>query len=95
MDIRNTTRNLLELENCSVVEEFLRITLMSEPDSNVNNHSYPKLREITGYLLFYQVFGLRSIGQLFPNLAVIRGQKLLNDFSFLVSEMLQLQVGLY
>jgi insulin receptor len=60
--------------------------------SDLNNRSFPALREITGYLLFYRVFGLRSIGQLFPNLAVIRGQQLLFDFSFVVYELMQLQV---
>ena len=70
MDIRNTTKKLLELlENCHVVEGFLHIMLMDEPDFKFNNHSYPKLRKITGYLLLHRVFfGLRSIGQLFPNL---------------------------
>jgi insulin receptor len=82
------------LEGCRVVEGFLHIVLMENLDfaSDLNNRSFPALREITGYLLFYRVFGLRSIGQLFPNLAVIRGQQLLFDFSFVVYELMQLQV---
>lgn len=77
-----------------MVEGFLHIVLMENLDfaTDLNNRSFPALREITGYLLFYRVFGLRSIGQLFPNLAVIRGQQLLFDFSFVVYELMQLQV---
>ncbi len=83
------------LDGCKVVEGFLHIVLLSDLSGEFSNHSYPALREITGYLLLYRVYGLRSIGQLFPNLAVIRGQMLMYDFSFVVYELLQLQVSYY
>ncbi|EFX62637.1 putative insulin receptor, partial [Daphnia pulex] len=93
IEVRNGPQQFSELEGCRVVEGFLHIVLMENLDfaSDLNNRSFPALREITGYLLFYRVFGLRSIGQLFPNLAVIRGQQLLFDFSFVVYELMQLQ----
>ncbi|EFX63421.1 putative insulin receptor [Daphnia pulex] len=97
IEVRNGPQQFSELEGCRVVEGFLHIVLMENLDfaSDLNNRSFPALREITGYLLFYRVFGLRSIGQLFPNLAVIRGQQLLFDFSFVVYELMQLQeIGL-
>lgn len=44
-------------------------------------------REITGYLLFFRVFKLESIRTLFPNLAVIRGERLLLHYGFIIYEM--------
>jgi len=41
--------------------------------SNYTGISFPALREITGYFLMYRVNGLLSVGQLFPNLRIIRG----------------------
>lgn len=95
IEVRNGPQQFSELEGCRVVEGFLHVVLMENMDfaAELNNRSFPALREITGYLLFYRVFGLRSIGQLFPNLAVIRGQQLLFDFSFVVYELVQLQVS--
>ena len=95
MDIRNLVNNLSQLEGCRVIEGFLHIVLMEQTDLTgveFNNYTFPKLREITGYLVLYRVFGLRSIGQLFPNLAVVRGQMLFFDFALVVYELTQLQV---
>lgn len=81
-----------------MIEGFLHIVLIEAPDhtgGEFSNYTFPDLREITGYLLLYRVFGLRSIGQIFPNLAVIRGQQLLFDFSFVVYELMQLQVSVW
>ena len=80
-----------------MVEGFLHIALMDNSVfvTDLNNRSFPALREITGYLFFYRVFGLRSIGQLFPNLAVIRGQQLFFDYSFIVYELMQLEVRFF
>lgn len=44
-------------------------------------------REITGYLLFFRVFKLESIRTLFPNLAVIRGERLILHYALIVYEM--------
>lgn len=81
------------LPKCRVVEGNLLIVLMENLDfvTDLNNRSFPALREITGYLFFFHVFGLRSIGQMFPNLAVIRGQELFFHYSFLVFELMQLR----
>lgn len=44
-------------------------------------------REITGYLLFFRVFKLESMQKLFPNLAVIRGERLLLHYALIIYEM--------
>lgn len=53
--------------------------------------------EITDYLLIYRISGLTSLSRLFPNLAVIRGQKLFwNNYALVVYDMLKLHdIGLY
>lgn len=44
----------------------------------------------------YRVNGLRSIGQLFPNLSVIRGNSLFINYALVAFEMMHLQdVGLH
>lgn len=51
-----------------------------------NNYTFPLLTEITGNLMIYKVDGLSSLSQLFPNLAVIRGNVMYNNFSLTVSQ---------
>ena len=98
MDIRNTPYQLDALENCTVIEGSLQILLMgsqSDVAEYMNQRSYPKLREITGYLLFYRVNYLKSLSRLFPNLAVIRGQQLFYDYALILFEMEHLEdIGL-
>lgn len=43
-------------------------------------------REITGYLLLFRVFKLESLGTLFPNLTVIRGERLIMHFGLIIYE---------
>lgn len=47
-------------------------------------------REITGYLLFFRVFGIKSLGNLFPNLTVIRGERLITHYALIIYEMTDL-----
>jgi hypothetical protein len=83
------------LEGCRVVEGFVQIVLIDHAtESSFTNLSFPELREITHYLLLYRVNGLRSIGKLFPNLAVIRGETLFLNYALVVFEMMHLQVGI-
>lgn len=79
------------------MEGFVQILLFDNVNESLfANLSFPELREITDYLLMYRVNGLRSLGQLFPNLAVIRGQNLFYTYAFVVFEMSSLQeIGLY
>ncbi|KAK3923159.1 Insulin-like receptor [Frankliniella fusca] len=88
MDIRNSVENFNRLENCTVVEGFVHITLIDNAVAeNFTNITFPKLREIHGYLFLYRVSGLRSLSTLFPNLAVIRGYELMMNYALVIYEM--------
>lgn len=86
-----------QLTGCRVVEGYVQILLFDTVDSShFANLSFPELTEITDYLLLYRVSGLLSLGQLFPNLVVIRGYQLLFGYAFVVFEMPSLQeINLY
>ncbi|XP_023210808.1 insulin-like peptide receptor isoform X2 [Centruroides sculpturatus] len=96
IDIRNSVAHFRKLENCTVVEGYLQILLLDNSDEkDYENLSFPKLREVTGYLLLYRAFGLRSLDRLFPNLAVIRGYILFHNYALVIFEMFQLkEIGL-
>lgn len=75
------------------MEGFVQIVLIDHAtESSFANLSFPELREITHYLLMYRINGVRSIGKLFPNLAVIRGETLFLNYALVVFEMMHLQV---
>ncbi|KAG7198161.1 hypothetical protein KM043_005580 [Ampulex compressa] len=80
-----------------MVQGFVQILLIdnSKP-SDFADISFPDLLEITGYLMLYRVDGLRSVGRLFPNLAVIRGHSLFINYALVAFEMTNLhEIGLY
>ena len=71
LDIRNTVQSFSQLNDCRVIEGFLQIVLMDRTnESDFKNLTFPKLREITGYLLLYRVNGLTTLANLFPNLSL-------------------------
>jgi hypothetical protein len=64
-------------------------------EEDFQNYSFPELREITGFLLLYRISGIKSLYNLFPNLAVIRGRQLFKDYSLIIYEILDLEeIGL-
>lgn len=82
-----------DLKGCRVIEGFLMITLIDKVnESDYDELEFPDLHEISEFFLLYRANGLKSLGKLFPNLRVIRGNQLINDFSFVVFEMMHLQV---
>lgn len=92
IDIRNTVAYFGMMKGCRVIEGFLQIVLIeNDSDQDFQNLQFPELREITGYLLLYRVRNLRSIGNLFPNLEVIRGNILLTDYALVAYEMENLE----
>lgn len=94
-DIRNSVKNFNELKGCRVIEGFLMITLIDKyNETDYDGLEFPLLTEVTEFLLVYRVNGLKSLGKLFPNLRIIRGNVLIHDFSFIVFEMMHLQVNL-
>lgn len=92
IDVRNSVHLFSLLKDCCVIEGVLQIVLLqNHTEADFENISFPKLREITGYMLLYRVDGLKSLNKLFPNLEVIRGDVLLTDYAFMIYEMRNLQ----
>ncbi|KAK8757577.1 hypothetical protein V5799_004791 [Amblyomma americanum] len=84
IEVRNRVSSLVtQLGNCSVIEGSLMVMLTRDSWENV---SFPHLTEITGFLFFYRTVGLQSLGRIFPNLAVIRGDELFRDYALVVFE---------
>uniref|UniRef100_A0A8C1T6C0 Tyrosine-protein kinase receptor n=1 Tax=Cyprinus carpio TaxID=7962 RepID=A0A8C1T6C0_CYPCA len=96
-DIRNNATHLRLLENCTVIEGHLKILLMFKPRlEDFRGISFPKLVVITDYLLLFRVYGVESLGDLFPNLTVIRGNNLFFNYALVLFEMIQLkEIGLH
>ncbi|KAF3834782.1 hypothetical protein F7725_027340 [Dissostichus mawsoni] len=91
-DIRNNVTNLQSLENCTIIEGHLKILLMfNSKTEDFRGLSYPKLRVVTDYVLMFRVYGLETLGELFPNLTVVRGNSLFFNYALVVYEMLQLK----
>lgn len=83
----NNVREFDQLKNCSVIEGFLHIIDINALPSEFENLSFPLLTEVTWYVAIVHTRGLKSIGKLFPNLTVIRGQsQLMKGYSFIVFE---------
>lgn len=77
-----------------MIEGYLHILLISKGD-DYRSYRFPKLTVITEYLLLFRVAGLESIGDLFPNLTVIRGWKLFYNYALVIFEMTNLKdIGL-
>ena len=92
IDIRNNVDQFQKLVNCTVIEGELQILLIdyAKPEDYESLH-FPDLVEIKDYLLLYRVQGLRSLRNIFPNLAVIRGEKLFSNYALIAFEMQSLE----
>lgn len=94
---KNSVDQLAALENCTVIEGSLTIAIMDRATAaEFANLTFPRLVEITEYLVIYRIQGLQSLGRLFPNLAVIRGNQLFNNYALIifdVSSLLNLGLG--
>lgn len=78
-----------------MIEGYLHILLISKAE-DYRSYRFPKLTVITEYLLLFRVAGLESLGDLFPNLTVIRGWKLFYNYALVIFEMTNLKdIGLY
>ena len=92
IDIRNRVEQFSKLVNCTVIEGELQILLIDHADpEEYDNLHFPDLVEIKDYLLLYRVQGLRSLRSIFPNLAVIKGEKLFSDYALIAFEMQSLE----
>lgn len=97
MDVRNKPDQLQKLSECRVIEGFLEILLIDNlQGESFENYTFPLLTEITEFLLVFRVRGLRSLGRMFPNLAVIRGNSLFHNYALVIFEVFNLEeVGLH
>lgn len=86
MTLKNV-EDFYDLEGCTVIEGNLVIALdiINPTFDSIDcdtlpslNISFPELREITDNLVIYQSLTLLSLTNVFPNLTVIRGDKLLD-----------------
>ena len=79
--------NCKSLENCTTYEGSIQIQIVRRASQEVMNQlRFPKLTEITGHLLVSLVYSQRSLKEIFPNLAVIRGREVFLDYSLVIYE---------
>ena len=64
------------LTDCTIIEGHLIVASFQEKDNFTL--TFPNLREVTEYVVFYEAENIVKLDQMFPNLAVIRGNKLLS-----------------
>ncbi|KAK3098802.1 hypothetical protein FSP39_023260 [Pinctada imbricata] len=97
IDIRNDVKYFSQLENCTVIEGHLQILLIEgATQEQYQQLEFPDLVEITDYFLLFRVYGLKTLSHIFPNLSVIRGQRLFFDFALVAYEMMDLEeLGLW
>jgi hypothetical protein len=91
MDIRNHPEMLERLRGCTVIQGYLQIGLMELTEHHSESFSLPELREVTGYVLVFRVMNLLSLGKLFPNLAIIRGDLLFSGCALVLHDMPDLE----
>uniref|UniRef100_W8APQ1 receptor protein-tyrosine kinase n=1 Tax=Ceratitis capitata TaxID=7213 RepID=W8APQ1_CERCA len=96
IDVRNDCSAFEQLNNCTVIRGFLLVVLVpsqqDEPPCDYDKYTFPLLREITDFLIIHNVRGLRTVRQLFPNLAVIRGRRLFLNYALGITLMYDLEV---
>jgi len=78
---------LATLRGCKVIEGSLQMSLLTANTTDVyRDFSFPDLREITGYLLLFSSSKIITLKHFFPNLAVIRGQELIETNSLVIHQ---------
>ncbi|KAK9870064.1 hypothetical protein WA026_006158 [Henosepilachna vigintioctopunctata] len=90
MDIRSPTHDVHfeRLKNCTKLVGYLKLVLLEDVPSYP---SFPALKEITGYLMVFVVANLYNLGDIFPNLMVIRGNILFQGNSLIIHHTNQIQ----
>ena len=74
------------IRDCSMIVghlEILNLKLENEPQQK-SMVLFPNLVEITDYLAIFQVHNVTNLGLLFPELSIIRGNRLIGDYALLV-----------
>lgn len=65
---------------------------MCELTTEIHFSSYYDVchREVTGYMVLFRVNGLKTLENMFPNLAVIRGEQLIKHYALIIYELMDL-----
>uniref|UniRef100_A0A224XI01 receptor protein-tyrosine kinase n=1 Tax=Panstrongylus lignarius TaxID=156445 RepID=A0A224XI01_9HEMI len=88
MDIRNRVSALNKLTGCRVIDGYFSFVLIDYADeSEYDNMTFPELREITSFFMVNKVSGVTSLGRLFPNLSIIRGERLFLNYALVITNM--------
>lgn len=99
IEVRYKLKDFELLRGCRVIEGSLNILMLDDPsfnESDYENISFPELYEITDYLLIYRMLPIKTLRNLFPNLSVIRGDFLFNNYALVIYECEHLEeVGFY
>nr|UVJ47537.1 insulin receptor [Lasioderma serricorne] len=95
VEIKSNLDDIDKLVNCTVVVGYLRITLLETTTAGLLDASFPELSEIRGYLLLYRVFGISTLSHLFPNLVVIGGEELFENYALILYETTLTEIGLF
>lgn len=87
LDLRNNCNDFYRLNNCTVITGFLIIAQLPSKNAKCDftQYSFKNLREITDFLILYEIRNASSIRYMFPNLSVIRGQRLLGNYALMVA----------
>ena len=77
--------NCEPLRNCTTYQGSIVVRATFNPNAKpLFDASFPALREITGYLIIIYLRDTRSLSNLFPNLAVIRGEEQVVHYSLVI-----------
>ncbi|XP_065078934.1 insulin receptor [Ochlerotatus camptorhynchus] len=96
VDIRNNLARLRRIENCTVITGYLQLVLIERVShQEFQKYNLTQLREVTGYVMFFHVYNLVSLRELFPNLMVIRGRTVFFNYALIFYDMPHLtEIGL-
>ena len=77
--------NCDHLMNCTTLHGSIVVRATFDRNAKpLYDASFPALREITGYLIIIYLRDLHSLSNIFPNLAVIRGEKQVVHYSLVI-----------
>lgn len=84
---------ITKVQGCKYIDGSLTLSWLKDVDEfSIRNFSFPDLIEIRGFLKMHHIDNLLSVGDLFPNLAVIHGQELSNKYALQIASCPRLEI---
>lgn len=81
-----------ELSGCTEIGGSLTLARMEYAEEDFFEDLYfPELVAVRGYFLVFRVAGLYSLGNLFPNLTVVKGNEIIKDVSVVIDQVFDLE----